>query len=60
MTDTNLPEILTFADVCELLRLSKPAVLRAIKGEGLPARKIGQQWRFIRSEVMAWMRERAA
>lgn len=48
-------EIMTRAQVAELLQVHPVVVGRYVKKKGLPARKIGSEWRFKRSEVLRWL-----
>jgi excisionase family DNA binding protein len=57
-----MPEsLLTASEVAKLLRLNVETVYTLIATKGLPAAKIGSQWRFeesrVRAWVEAWMRE---
>ena len=57
MLQVNEPcaEVLTFAEAMALLRLRDPRVLRRLAMSGaLPCRKVGRQWRFRRSSLLAW------
>lgn len=59
-TDAQMPadesgEILTTEAASKLLKLSPKEVVRQVKEKGLPGRKIGREWRFRRSEVVAWV-----
>lgn len=49
------PEVLTREEVAKLLRLHPNVVVRWIRSRGLPATKIGNEWRFLRSQVVAWI-----
>jgi excisionase family DNA binding protein len=51
-------EILTRAEVAQLLRCSEPHVTALIERDGLPAFRLGKLWRFKRSEVLAWCERR--
>jgi excisionase family DNA binding protein len=49
------PEVLTVDEAAALLRVSPDVVYRlALAGE-LPARRVGAQWRLLRSEVFEWL-----
>jgi excisionase family DNA binding protein len=51
------PEVLDAAGAAELLRVQEAAVVElAAKGE-LPGRRIGEDWRFSRSALLAWLGE---
>jgi excisionase family DNA binding protein len=48
-------DVLTLDEAAELLRLPSEAVrLRALAGE-LPGRAFGEEWRFARSALLAWL-----
>jgi excisionase family DNA binding protein len=49
------PEVLDAVQAAELLAVEPTAVLElAVKGE-LPGRRIGGEWRFSRSALLAWL-----
>lgn len=50
--------LLTTADVAALLRVHPKHVYRLLR-KGLPARRVGSEWRFERDEVLAWAGARA-
>jgi excisionase family DNA binding protein len=53
-------EILTPGQLAGLLQVEEEIVVElAEKGE-LPARKVGEEWRFARSAILAWLGEEAA
>jgi excisionase family DNA binding protein len=53
-------EILTPAQLAGLLQVEEELVVElAEKGE-LPARKVGEEWRFSRTAILAWLGEEAA
>ena len=49
------PPLLTTDEVAELLHVHPKHVYRLLK-KGLPARRVGSEWRFEQAEVMAWSR----
>ncbi len=51
-------DVLTMRDACELLQRTENTVRRLIRDEGLPAFKIGREWRFLRTDVIAWCEAR--
>jgi excisionase family DNA binding protein len=51
-------EIMTRAEVAQLLRCSEPHVSALVERDGLPAFRLGKLWRFKRSEVLAWCERR--
>jgi len=49
------PEVLTVEQAAELLQ-TEPNAVRALAAAGeLPGRRIGDEWRFLRSAVLAWL-----
>ena len=45
---------LTAAEVAQLLKLNVETVYRLIDQQGLPAARIGHQWRFEEGQVRQW------
>lgn len=52
-------QLLTTAEVAEVLRVHPKHVYRLLK-KGLPARRVGSEWRFSRDDVLAWSGGRVA
>ena len=50
-------EVLTRAAVAQFLHVSTRTVANWIRTRGLPASRIGVEWRFRRSEVVRWVGE---
>jgi excisionase family DNA binding protein len=48
-------ELLTTRQLMEFLQLSRTKIWELVQQEGLPAFKIGGDYRYIRAEVLAWM-----
>jgi putative molybdopterin biosynthesis protein len=48
------PTLLTAAQLAELLQVSPKNVYRLVR-KGLPGRRVGGEWRFLRGEVLAWL-----
>jgi excisionase family DNA binding protein len=49
------PDVLTLAEVAELLGVGSELVDELASGGELPGRRIGGEWRFARSAVLAWL-----
>jgi excisionase family DNA binding protein len=49
------PEVLTAEQAAELLQTDAAAVCALADAGELPGRKIGDEWRFLRSAVLAWL-----
>jgi excisionase family DNA binding protein len=48
-------EVLTLAEAAAYLRLSEPDVLRLVREQGLPARQLGSEWRFLKTAIQDWL-----
>ena len=51
--------VLTVPDVATFLRISKPSVYKLIHEGGLPAFKVGKNFRFMQEKVQDWVRQGA-
>jgi len=49
------PAVLTLAEAADLLQVSEEAVGRLAEQGEIPARRIGDDWRFARAAVLAWL-----
>jgi excisionase family DNA binding protein len=49
------PEVLNPAQAAELLQLEEKAVLELAEAGKVPGRKLGKEWRFSRSALVAWL-----
>lgn len=56
--DSAPPEVLTRKQAADLLQVDPHAIPSLVSDEGLPYAKLGREWRFLRSEVLAWMSAR--
>ncbi|HEY7622570.1 MAG TPA: helix-turn-helix domain-containing protein [Solirubrobacteraceae bacterium] len=52
---TEAPEVLDIDEVAELLQAEPDAVRELAESGRLPGRKIGDEWRFLRRAVLAWL-----
>ena len=48
-------EVLTLSETAAYLRLPIPEVLRLVEEQDLPGRRAGQEWRFLKCAVQAWL-----
>lgn len=48
-------EVLTLAEAADFLRVSLEDVVRSVGPFGLPGRQIGDEWRFLKSALQAWL-----
>jgi excisionase family DNA binding protein len=49
-------EVLTLAEAAAYLRLPEGEVLRVVREQGLHARQVGSEWRFLKSAINDWLR----
>ena len=54
------PEVMDAAQVAELLQVGEADVVTLAESGELPARRIGDAWRFSRAAVLAWLAGPAA
>jgi excisionase family DNA binding protein len=52
---TEAAEVLDVDEVAELLQVEADAVRELAESGALPGRKIGDEWRFLRRAVLAWL-----
>jgi excisionase family DNA binding protein len=52
-------EVLTAEHVAEMLEVHVRTVAKLVVRDGLPARRLGREYRFNRAEVLAWLEERS-
>jgi excisionase family DNA binding protein len=50
------PEVLTFKEALGFLRLSKPTLLKLLASGEVRGRRVGRDWRFLRSELESYLR----
>ncbi len=48
-------EVLTLAEAAAFLRVAEADVLRLVREQRLPGRKVGDDWRFLKAAVAAWL-----
>ena len=51
-------EVLTRIQVAELLSVCVESVSKLVRDDGLPCKRVGKEYRFLRSDVLAWLTER--
>jgi excisionase family DNA binding protein len=57
-TSTNGPagDVFTLAEAAAYLRVAEADVLRLADAQGLPGRRIGNEWRFLKAGLQDWLR----
>jgi excisionase family DNA binding protein len=53
---TREDEVLNLSEAAAFLRISEQDVLRIVQEQGLPARQVGQEWRFLKAAIREWLR----
>ena len=53
-------EILTTEEVCKLLRLSRQTIYKLVEQGKLPGTKIGQSYKFLKSELIGFLKGSSA
>jgi excisionase family DNA binding protein len=48
-------EVFTLEEAAAYLRLPEEDVLRMFHEQGLPARQVGTEWRFLKAAVQRWL-----
>ena len=48
-------EVLTLSEVAAYLRVAEKEILALVERDELPARRIGNDWRFLKSAVALWL-----
>jgi excisionase family DNA binding protein len=52
-------EVLTAEHVAEMFEVHVRTVAKLVVRDGLPAHRLGREYRFNRAEVLAWLEERS-
>lgn len=48
-------DVLTLSEAAVYLRLPEADVLRLVEEQGLPARRLGNEWRFLLAAIRSWL-----
>ena len=49
-------EVLTLAEAAAYPRVGEAEILQAVQEQGLPARQLGPDWRFLKSALQDWLK----
>jgi len=49
-------DVLTLAEAAAYLRVPEAELLRMAQGQSLPARQVGNDWRFLKAALQDWLR----
>jgi len=52
-------KLMTIKEVADYLRLSKVTVYKMTRQGKIPALKIGKQWRYNKSEIDTWVKQKS-
>jgi len=51
-------EIMTTEETCHYLKITQRTLYRYLRSRQIPAFKLGKEWRFVRSDLEQWIRDR--
>ncbi len=51
-------EILTLQEVAKYLKVDKRTVYRMVKSKKVPAFRVGNQWRFLKTDILKWIEDK--
>lgn len=51
-------ELMTVEETCQYLKVTTRTLYRYIQNRQIPAFKLGKEWRFVRSDLEQWIRDR--
>lgn len=49
-------EVLSLSQAASYLQFSEAEVLRLVEEQALPARRLGNEWRFLKTAIQDWLR----
>jgi len=51
-----LPDVLTLEEAAAYLRVPETEMVELMRRQGLPGRKVGSSWRFLKVAIQEWLR----
>ncbi len=51
-------ELMTVEETCRYLKITPRTLYRYLRSRQIPAFKLGKEWRFVRSDLEQWIRDR--
>lgn len=51
-------ELMTAEETCRYLKITSRTLYRYLRSRQIPAFKLGKEWRFVRSDLEQWIRDR--
>jgi excisionase family DNA binding protein len=49
---------MTAEETCRYLKITQRTLYRYLRSRRIPAFKLGKEWRFVRSDLEQWIRDR--
>ena len=53
-----ISELMTAEETCRYLKITSRTLYRYLHNHQIPAFKLGKEWRFVRSDLEQWIRDR--
>lgn len=53
-----MPEVLSFEEACQFLKLAKPTLYNYVRRGDVPAFKMGRVWKFHKESLDQWLKEK--
>ncbi|WHZ29516.1 MAG: hypothetical protein OJF51_004318 [Nitrospira sp.] len=50
--------LMTVTETCRYLKITQRTLYRYLQSRQIPAFKLGKEWRFVRSDLEQWIRDR--
>lgn len=57
MGKTPKSELMTVTETCRFLEIPQQTLYRYLQRRDIPAFKLGNEWRFVRSDLEQWIRD---
>lgn len=51
-------DVMTIKEASSFLKIGTTTIYNLARKKKIPARKIGREWRFLKSEIIEWMKEK--
>jgi len=58
MRSSSKSELMTAIETCRYLKITQRTLYRYLRSRQIPAFKLGREWRFVRSDLEQWIRDR--
>jgi excisionase family DNA binding protein len=58
MAKDSKSELMTAEETCRYLKITPRTLYRYLHNRRIPAFKLGKEWRFVRSDLEQWIRDR--